>query len=478
VTPQTPLDAARSAAMWLSESQIDLVSLHAVLPIMAADPDLSRSYYRFLRRIRETVHPRGVSAVRTVRFGSGEIEVDLGDELGCDLFYGLERSVVARDLFLSLLVPDDAVIDVGAGFGLYALPCGSIVGGGDGAVHAFESRPDQLGLLERNVQRLGVASAVQCHGVVLEAGDIEGRSAALLDDMVVEEGEEDRAAIGDIGSPTPDDLHPRHLGGLDGLLPAMGVHGLGALHMSSVCDVADVLAGGWQIVRVSPDPVILVEIDDDRLGQDGLTRLMEELSFLDDCGFIGFAVDNSGSVQSRWRVDGGLAGHAESVLFVRRAGHREETLRTLLPGSSSRGIRFPSIRERVVDSNGAAGPAHASIPLIAAMAVAKLRELDEITGQVGAHLTSPPSEKRSDEAGDSSPLTHEPVIRAEEILSLQAEVERLLKESDVRLQEARAFRQEAKMLRSRYEVVGGQRLRDLARTARRVADKLRGAPLD
>jgi hypothetical protein len=444
--------------MWLAESQIDLLSLHAVLPLMAADPDLSRSYYRFLRRVRETVHPTGASDVRLVRFDAGEIEVDLGDEAGCDLFYGLLRSAVGRDLFLSLVAPDDTVVDVGAGFGPYALACGGIVSRGDGVVHAFDARPDLLAILERNVERLDLAAAVRCHAWPVGLGSGQ-----------------DLPISGDVRAAEADAVDRHEPPGLDGALSGLGAYRFGALHVAPAADVASILAGGRQIVRASPDPVILIEVDQDRLGPDGQAQLMDELAFLDDCGFAGFAVDLAGAVQSEWRVAGGLVRHAESVLFVRRAGHREELLRTLLPGSA-RGIRFPSIRERSSDGHGAGGPAHASVPLIAAMAVAKLRELDAITGQVGAHLTSPPTEKRSDDRGESTLVAHEPVIRAEEILSLQAEVERLLKESDVRLQDARTFRQEAKSLRSRYEVAAGQRARDLAKAIKRFVGRSTRTP--
>jgi hypothetical protein len=234
------------------------------------------------------------------------------------------------------------------------------------------------------------------------------------------------------------------------------------------------MAGGWQIVRASPDPVVMVDLDEDRLGPDGLARLLEELTFLDDCGFTGVAVDHTGAVRSRWQIDGEMAGHTQSVLFVRRAGNREETLRALLPTASARGIRYPSIQERTPDANGTAEPTSSAAPLIAALAVARLRELDELTGQVGSYLLSPDKAKSADEADDHDLLTGGPTVRAVELLALQAEIDRLQTESDVRLTEARALRQEAKRLRSRYEVAGGQRVRGLAGAALRLAGKLRG----
>ena len=58
-------------------------------PEARLQPHFEAAYVAFVRALRERLHPRGVRDVRTVAVEGGRtFQVDLGDRLGCDVFYG------------------------------------------------------------------------------------------------------------------------------------------------------------------------------------------------------------------------------------------------------------------------------------------------------------------------------------------------------------------------------------------------------
>jgi hypothetical protein len=116
---------------------------------------------------------------------------------------------------------------------------------------------------------------------------------------------------------------------------------------------------------------------------------------------------------------------------------------------------------------------------VTALAVARLRELDAITSQMSGQLAPRNRDASEVDSQDVAAAWQAAMQHDDDMFTLQSEIERLLKESETRLMEARQIRQEAKQLRARYEVIGGQRLREAASTARQFLSRLRarrGAP--
>ena len=148
----------------VARTEAAIRTLHSVIPLTAMQPEFSAEYVRFVRRVRESLHPRGSHDVRRAWDGDFQFEVDLGSQLDCDLYYGFFHHAAARALFLAVLRPCDVVVDIDANVGLYSVPAAVRVGPG-GAVHAFAQTPTELALLTRNVQLHEVHECVRLHAV-------------------------------------------------------------------------------------------------------------------------------------------------------------------------------------------------------------------------------------------------------------------------------------------------------------------------
>ena len=93
-----------------------LRALHELRPEARLRPGLEVLYVEFLRALRERLHPRGVRDVRNVLLPDGAtFQVDLGDRLGCDLFYGYVDERFEVSLFAAVLEPDARQLEIRRG---------------------------------------------------------------------------------------------------------------------------------------------------------------------------------------------------------------------------------------------------------------------------------------------------------------------------------------------------------------------------
>jgi hypothetical protein len=427
-----------------TETPIDLASLHAVVPLLAADADLCVQYLHFLGRMRASMHPVGVADIRTVDMAAGSLTVDLGDDAGCSLYYGPVLLAAREELFASLLRPSDVLADIGAGFGLTTLAAARVLDQTAGAVHAFEQRPAQRSLLEQNLRQNGLDTQVQVHTDPIMSLD-----------------------------PNDDEPLPASL---DTALRAHGADHLDAVRIAASADAASVLDEAAGLLGAAADPIVRVDIDGEPSGTGGLG---ERLGALELTGLVGYGVDWAGVPASAWRVGSMVGAGLATVLFVRPGGQRDEQLQARLPGATAEGIRSPGPQEQAADAPVQTVPLPTTMPLITALAVARLRELDAITGLMSAQVAPPNRDSAGAAPHTVAAMWQAAMQRDDDIFTLQGEIERLLKESDTRLQDARQFRREAKALRARLEVLGGQRVRDVAAAAQQFLQRLRakrGAP--
>lgn len=126
--------------------------------------------------------------------GGARAYCDLSDSAGRSVFlFGAADAGVLR-VVRRVVRRGDAMLDIGANHGQYALACAARVGSG-GVVHAFEPQPHLAELIRRSAQANGFAH-LHTHELALSDGDseralhrsLEGSGAASLERAAVRAG--------------------------------------------------------------------------------------------------------------------------------------------------------------------------------------------------------------------------------------------------------------------------------------------------
>ena len=128
----------------------------------------------WLLRARRRLYPPGTRVMGIARLPDGlRVWVNVAEYEGGRRYFGIPYEPAEQVLVAALLRPGDAVLDVGAHLGLYALPASRRVGP-QGAVHAFEPVEELAALLRANAALNG-ADNVHVHRLALSdhAGTVE-----------------------------------------------------------------------------------------------------------------------------------------------------------------------------------------------------------------------------------------------------------------------------------------------------------------
>lgn len=138
-------------ALKIEDSRI--AALHHLLRETLLNEHFGPSYSKKLRKRRESLYPPGLLEIRKVRSTTGlTFNVNIGDRLGCDLYYGIFNEQADCELFMALIAPGDVVIDVGANIGVYSLISALMVGK-QGQVISFEPDTRSYQMLKCNVEQ-------------------------------------------------------------------------------------------------------------------------------------------------------------------------------------------------------------------------------------------------------------------------------------------------------------------------------------
>lgn len=155
-----------------SISELQLRALYELLPDVILKGFYAARFSKMLQYYRETLHPKGVADIRSTYQAGLSVEVNLGDRLGCDIYYDYFQERLEHALFMALVSPSDIVVDIGANYGMYALSAGKRLGE-HGRVLAFEPDIRSVRLLERNIQQNKLTSKIACVQVCLGGEDAE-----------------------------------------------------------------------------------------------------------------------------------------------------------------------------------------------------------------------------------------------------------------------------------------------------------------
>lgn len=281
-------------------------------------PDLLVPYVTFVRTLRERLHPRGVRDIRQAETAGGlKFLVDVGDRLGCDVYYGFYAEMYEFALFRSILRPGGVVVDVGANFGLYTISAAAAVGR-TGRVVAFEPDPAAFELLTRNVEGNGLVN-VECHPVC--AGDEDAETDFF---QMEESAFSGLSATGRANVRAKVRVPVRRLDSVlarsDAPLTAMKIDVEGHEYA--------VLRGARVTIRRSPDVTLMIEVSAKNLDSTRKTNFEGALAALYTEGFTGWLAD-AGPDGLR-RVDRPAEAvdlSAANLFLVRRKGAAEAALR-------------------------------------------------------------------------------------------------------------------------------------------------------
>jgi FkbM family methyltransferase len=297
--------------------------LHTLRTEARLQPGFETGYVRFVRSLRERLHPRGVRDIRTVTLPGGpSFQVNLGDRLGCDVYYGYVEEQFEASLFAEMLPHGGTMVDVGANFGYYAVRCAEAVGP-TGAVHAFEPDPTAHDLLSANAVANGLAGILQPHRAAVADHDGE------VQFYVAEEAAfSSMTATG--RSATRDVLNvPART--LDSFAAEQGITRIDALKIDVEGHEAAVLQGAAGILAQSPDPLVMLEVSAKNLSDTARVALVAALDALYRAGFGGLIPDLSaeGGLRAVDSVAAATALTSANLFLVRPGGRTIERLRAV-----------------------------------------------------------------------------------------------------------------------------------------------------
>ena len=269
----------------LKEMEFRLSVLHYFLPDAFTFPDFASSYSFFVRSLRERVHPMGIQDIREVKMESGlQFQVDLGDRLGCDFYYGFVQEYFDSQLFFGLLDSGSVAIDVGANFGYYAVSSAAKVGN-DGAVYAFEPDRNAYGLLQKNVDINGFHKIVSLHNICVGIEDGE------TDFCVCEESS--FSGIRYTGRSKLTEMVRVPMRSLDSILRELGLSRIDALKIDVEGYEYGVLRGSISTLSNSANLVIMMETSSKNLDDENRQNLVSTFADLYDIGFRGWILDSN-----------------------------------------------------------------------------------------------------------------------------------------------------------------------------------------
>jgi FkbM family methyltransferase len=258
----------------VTEEQIS--ELHRLaFDVMKVDR-LAPTFIKKLRYVREKLHPLYKQDLRIIKTGTGaKLQVNLGDHMGCDLFYGLFGEQQDFDLFNSAIKKGSTVIDVGSNIGIYAITAAQL-SGKSGRIFAFEPGTHARELLTRNLNLNKLSGRVKSFGVCV--GDFDGKI------LFNESRDSSLSSINVNKRSGPYSTFSMPIIKLDTAMECEGVSKIDLLKIDVEGSEGDVLKGAMQILSRS-DAIIMLEISLKNLSEKSLFDMRLQLIELQKLGY-------------------------------------------------------------------------------------------------------------------------------------------------------------------------------------------------
>jgi FkbM family methyltransferase len=295
--------------------------LHRVFRQGAAATDLRVFSSKFLRQLREQVHPLGVRDVRLAQYAEGaELLVDLGDRLGADVYYGYYPEI-ADLVLLQRVCPEDGVaVDVGANCGFFSLLLCSRVGF-KGRLIAIEPAAEAAILLEKNLALAGARN-------VTVRRECIGATDGETEFYVAEESA--FSGVSDTGRSKVRRVDRVRQLRLDTMTRELSIESMNVIKIDVEGHESDVIDGGLAALGKSPELVALVEVSRKNLNAERREKLVNTVAKLQGSGFRAWQIDGQRQPAELVRVPhperDDIAGN--NVFFVREGSAAERRLQS------------------------------------------------------------------------------------------------------------------------------------------------------
>lgn len=262
--------------------------LHDLLYEAMHFPNCATAYTNFVRSLRERLHPIGVKDIQTATLASGlKLQVDLGDRLGADIYYGYYQEYFDSQLLLSLIPPGATVVDIGANSGYYAVLAASQAGN-QGRVIAFEPHPDAYELLQQNTQINNLESILECHQVCI--GSLDGETDFYLTE------ESSFSGISATGRAKVRQQVKLPIYRLDSFLAKLSISQVDVIKIDVEGYEFAVLAGALETLKASPNCLLMLEVSAKNLNPQRQTALIEALTAIYDLGFRAWLIESQSEI--------------------------------------------------------------------------------------------------------------------------------------------------------------------------------------
>lgn len=266
-----------------SISEAQLRALYELLPEVLREQIYAPTFSKHLQVWKETLHPHGKTDIRCLNdFDGMTVKVNIGDRLGCDIYYGFIQESWDYSLFTGIVEAGDTVIDVGANFGMYTLGAGKRLGS-LGRVFAFEPDLRSMSLLEENVALNQLEDRVTRVGVCL--GSYEGlvEFHAAVDPSF--------SGIYDTKRSETSELLQLPIRRLDNVLQEYGITHVDKIKIDVEGAEFEVLEGAIEILTNS-DVTVMMEISNKNLDSERASRLSDTLVKLQKQGYVALQVNH------------------------------------------------------------------------------------------------------------------------------------------------------------------------------------------
>ncbi|OGT01765.1 MAG: hypothetical protein A2Z65_00950 [Gallionellales bacterium RIFCSPLOWO2_02_58_13] len=263
-------------------SETHLRALYALLPGALKEDLYGVRFSKQLQAWRETLHPHGKMDIRALDGLDGlTVQVNLGDRLGCDIYYGFIQEIWDYSLFMATLKPGDIAVDIGANFGMYTLGAAKRLVSG-GRVFAFEPDARSLSLLQENIRLNKFENLVTSLDVCVGSYDGEIDFYAAADPSF--------SGIYDTNRSETTGRLTLPIRRLDSVMQEHGITRINKIKIDVEGAEHEVLKGAAEILKNS-DALIMLEISPKNLDKDRVEQLAVMLEILETQGYISFLIN-------------------------------------------------------------------------------------------------------------------------------------------------------------------------------------------